>query len=141
MKHGNTNSWRGSYRDLLVWQRAMQLGAEVYRLARTLPSHERFEMARQMRTAVFSIAANIAEGKGRTKDADFARFLAIARGSAYELNSCFDYARMLGYVPDTELLVAEGLLGEVGRMLTSMLRRLAPLSTATAKQQVPRTND
>ncbi len=76
----NGNSWRGSYRNLLVWQRAMELGMEVYRLARTLPHHERYEMARQMRTAVFSIAVNIAEGKGRPGRADYARFLGIARG-------------------------------------------------------------
>jgi four helix bundle protein len=121
------NTWRSSYRNLLVWQRAMQLGAEVYRLARMLPPHERFEMARQMRTAAFSIAANIAEGKGRATRGDFARFLAISRGSANELNSCFDYACMLGYFRETELQVAESLLDEVGRMLTSMMRRLAPL--------------
>ncbi len=105
----------------------MQLGVLVYTLSRTLPTHERFEMARQMRTAVFSIALNIAERKGRPGQADFARFLGMARGSANELNTCFDYARMLGYVSDSELLVAEGLLEEVGRMLTSMMRRLAPL--------------
>jgi len=105
----------------------MQLGAEVYRLANLLPSHERYEMARAMRTAAFSIAANIAEGKGRVRRADFARFLAIARGSANELNSCLDFARMLGYLPDSELQVAEGLLDECGRMLTSMIRKLAPL--------------
>ncbi len=80
-----------------------------------------------MRTAAISIAANIAEGKGRLRRPDFTRFLAIARGSANELDTYFDLARMLGYVPASQLFVAEGLLHEVGRMLTSMMRRLAPL--------------
>ncbi|MGH7694419.1 MAG: four helix bundle protein, partial [Gemmatimonadaceae bacterium] len=69
----------------------------------------------------------IAEGKGRSTRGDFARFLTIARGSANELNACFDFARMLGYFRDSELQVAEGLLDEVGRMLTTMMRRLAPI--------------
>ncbi|MGQ0639171.1 MAG: four helix bundle protein [Gemmatimonadaceae bacterium] len=63
----------------------------------------------------------------------FARFLAIARGSANELSSCFDYARMLGYLPDAEVVLAEGLLDECGRMLTSMMRRLAPIEQPKAK--------
>lgn len=117
-------AWRGSYRDLLVWQKAMQLGAEIYRIAKSMPPHEKYEMTRQMRTAAFSIALNIAEGKGRSTRADFARFLSIARGSTMELNCCLDYVRMLDYVVLSELVEAEGLLDEVGRMLTAMIRRL-----------------
>jgi four helix bundle protein len=80
----------------------MQLTAEVHRVTRLLPTHERFELAKQMRTAAVSIAANIAEGKGRLRRADFGRFLAIARGSANELDTYFDLARMVGYLPASE---------------------------------------
>jgi four helix bundle protein len=93
-----------------------------------------------MRKAAFSIALNIAEGKGRSTRGDFARFLGIARGSASELNCCFDYVRMLGYIADAELRLAERLLDEVGRMLTSMMRRLSPLGVEAKSYELRATS-
>jgi len=77
-----------------------------------------------METASVSIAANIAEGKGRNQPRDFARFLAIARGSARELDTYFVVSRRFNYLTDQDLAEAERLLDEIMRMLTTLIRRL-----------------
>ncbi|MEW5918231.1 MAG: four helix bundle protein [Gemmatimonadota bacterium] len=84
------------HRQLEVWGIAIDLTAEVFRLTRKLPAHERFSLTQQMRSAAVSIAANIAEGKGRTQARDYARFIGIARGSAYELDTYLVATQRLG---------------------------------------------
>jgi four helix bundle protein len=115
------------HRQLDVWQKAMTLAVEVFQVARALPTVERFGMAQQMRSAAVSIAANIAEGKGRTQPRDFARFIGIARGSAYELDTYLVLAQRFKYLAAGEVARAEELLEEIRRMLTGLLRRLTPL--------------
>jgi four helix bundle protein len=117
----------GSHRDLIVWQKAMTLAVEVNMLSRRLPADERYELARQMRTAALSIAANIAEGKGRNRRPDYARFIAVARGSARELETIVELTRRLAYLDQEETQNVEQLIDEVSRMLTVLLRRLTPL--------------
>ena len=80
-----------------------------------------------MRRAAVSIPSNIAEGKGRRTNADFARFLGNARGSANELDTTLDLAEMCGLIHGKELAAARSLLDEVSRMLTTMMRRFTPL--------------
>lgn len=116
-----------NHRELIVWQKAIELVIAVTRIARSLPAIEKYELARQMRTASVSIAANIAEGRGRTTLREYARFLAIARGSARELDTCFELARRLDYLRSENTVAAAALLDEVSRMLTAMLRKLTPL--------------
>jgi four helix bundle protein len=87
---------------------------------------ERFELARQLRRASISIAANIAEGAGRKHAGDYARFLSIARGSQAEVETLLEIIRRLGFVAAQSLEAATGLAGEVGRMLTVMLGRRLP---------------
>ena len=116
-----------SHRELIVWRKSIDLAAETYRAARALPLIERFGLAQQMRGAAVSISGNIAEGKGRYQSRDYARFLSVARGSARELDSHFAIARKLDYLGDQDLEVAEHLLDEVCRMLTTLMRRIAPL--------------
>jgi len=70
-----------SYRDLVVWQRGMDLAAAVYHLTKAFPREEQFGMTSQMRRAAASVPANIAEGYGRASRADYIRFLRIAQGS------------------------------------------------------------
>jgi len=115
------------HRQLDVWQKAMGLALEVFQIARALPTVERFGMAQQMRSPAVSIAANIAEGKGRTQPRDFARFIGIARGSAYELDTYLVLAQRFKYLGAGEVAHAEELLEEIRRMLTGLLRRLTPL--------------
>ena len=114
-------SW-SSYKDLIVWQKAMELVKAVYALAKTFPVDERYALTDQLRRAVVSIPSNIAEGNGRASNADYAHFLAIARGSLYETMTHLQVAVDLGYIQclTPEL---ESLLSEVGRMLGSMLKK------------------
>ena len=115
------------HRHLAVWQKAMALAEEVFRVSRSLPATERFGMTQQMRSAAISIPANIAEGKGRTQPRDFARFISIARGSAYELDTYFVLAQRCRYLSTEALAPMEEKLDEIRRMLTGLLRRLTPL--------------
>lgn len=115
------------HRQLDVGQKAMTLAAEVFQISRALPTVERFGMTQQMRSAAISIAANIAEGKGRTQPRDFARFIGIARGSAYELDTYVLLAQRFSYLRGEEVAAIEKLLEEIRRMLTGLLRRLTPI--------------
>jgi four helix bundle protein len=89
----------GDDRKLQVWQRAHRLTVEVYQATRAFPREEQGGLTSQLRWAASAIAANIAEGCGRTGDAELAQFLAIARGSANELDDHLLLAREPGYLP------------------------------------------
>jgi four helix bundle protein len=115
-----------SHRSLIVWQRAVQLSCACYRAAKKLPHSERFELGAQLRTACISVTANIAEGKGRRTKTDYARFLAMARGSAREVDSHLQLALALDFLQPSDVTEAEALADEVMRMLTAMLRKLVP---------------
>jgi len=115
----------GPFKNLLVWQKAMELVQLVYQVAKSLPSDERYALTDQLRRAVTSIPSNIAEGNGRASDKDYAHFLSIARGSLYETITQLQIAQDLGYI-DSVPEVQE-MIDEVGRMLTSMLRKYGTL--------------
>ena len=76
-----------SCEDLIVWQKAMDLTTEIYRLVKFLPREETYALSDQMRRAAVSIPSNIAEGHGRNSNKEFANFLSIARGSLTELRT------------------------------------------------------
>lgn len=86
------------FKDLVVWQRAMQFAKLVYGLVKQLPVEERYALADQLRRAAASVPSNIAEGNGRAGNKDYAHFLAIARGSLYETITQLELAKELGYV-------------------------------------------
>jgi four helix bundle protein len=111
------------YRDLIAWQKAIALVVECHAIARGLPDYERYELARQLRRAATSIPANIAEGSGRRHKPDYARFLAMARGSLSEVETYLEICRALGYADAERLSRSCSLADEVGRMLTALLRR------------------
>ena len=115
-----------AHRKLIVWQRSLELAFECQRLSTRLPASERFELASQLRTAAASVYANIAEGTGRRTRNEFAHFLSIARGSAMEVDSHTEYAMKVGYLQPAEVERAQRLAGEVVRMLSKMMSRLAP---------------
>ena len=118
------------FKDLVVWQKAMQLVREVYALTKSFPTDERYALTDQLRRAVVSIPSNIAEGSGRSSNADYGHFLAIARDSLYETMTQLQVAVDLGYIseitPDLDALI-----NEVGRMLTSMLKKYGTLHCTT----------
>ncbi len=110
----------GSYRDLNVWQMAMDLVVESYRLAKLLPTSERFALTRQITRAAVSVPANIAEGHGRLLRGEYLHHLSIARGSLKELETLLEIARRLGYVTAFELTRALAMCESLSRMLTRL---------------------
>jgi len=114
----------GSFKELLVWQRATDLAIPVYRLTAQFPDAERFGLTNQMRRAAVSDSSNIAEGAGRATSGEFLQFLGIARGSNFELESQFVIARGLDFGKLRELEDAEKLCDEVGRLLSLLSKSL-----------------
>jgi four helix bundle protein len=92
-----TNS---TFQDLRIWQEAMDLTVEIYRVTGGFPKHETYGLASQMRRAAVSVPSNIAEGKGHRSDPEFVRFLLHARGSLLELQTQLLIARRLQYLSD-----------------------------------------
>ena len=110
------------FKNLIVWQKAMELVRAVYAISKAFPSDERYALTDQLRRAVVSIPSNIAEGNGRASNADYGHFLAIARGSLYETMTQLQVSVDLGYIREIPKEVDE-LMEEIGRMLTSMLKK------------------
>ncbi len=112
------------FRDLKVWEKAYALTLATYGATKVFPREERFGLTSQLRRAAVSIPANIAEGCGRSGEAELARFFQIAMGSASELECELMMARDLGYV---NAVTYDGLASdvtEVKRMLTSFIQKL-----------------
>ena len=113
-----------SFRDLLVWQRAIQLTLSVYRLTDNFPKDEIFGLTSQMRRAGVSVASNIAEGYGRNSRGEYKSFLGMARGSNLEVETQLVIAKALGYGSPQTLTETEDLCIEVGKMLRALLLKL-----------------
>ena len=113
-----------SYRDLRVWQLALDLAPEVYKLAQSLPKHEQYGLADQMRRAVVSVPANIAEGQARRHRREFLRYLSIARGSLAELETLLVLAERLKYLNAENLRVMERTIAGVRMPLAGLMNRL-----------------
>ena len=112
------------YKDLFVWKRGMELVQAVYRVARQLPKDEIFALSSQIRRASVSIPSNIAEGYGRSSPADYKRFLSIARGSAYEVETQLLLCVSLNYVSQAEVETAIKLVNEIIRMLNVLIPKV-----------------
>ena len=113
-----------NFRDLKVWQKGYELTLMIYRTTRSFPKEEQFALTSQIRRAASSIPANIAEGCCRNGDAEFARFLYIAMGSASELECHLLLARDLGFMPAATAQSLESNVSEVKRMLSSLILKL-----------------
>ena len=111
-------------RDLIVWQRAIQLTVGIYTLTRSFPKDELYGLTSQMRRASVSVASNIAEGRGRLNPAEFRQFLGIAQGSIFELKTQLVVARQLEMGEGKALDKAESLSEEVSKMLGSFIDKL-----------------
>ncbi len=112
------------YRNLEVWQKAMDLVAFCYRLSDQFPRSEEFGLRSQLRRAATSIPSNIAEGQGRSTTGEYLQHLSIAHGSLMELETQIQIAERLGYLGSAEVKVANERSVEVGRMLNGLIRRL-----------------
>ena len=114
-----------SYRDLIVWQRAIQMTVSVYNCSAKFPKDEAFGLTSQIRRASVSVASNIAEGYGRGTRGEYKNFLGIARASNCELQTQLTIARELGYASSELLLASEAMSEEVGKMIFAILKKLA----------------
>jgi four helix bundle protein len=113
-----------SYRDLRVWQNAIDLIPEIYILLKKLPKEENYALADQIRRAAVSVAANIAEGHARQHTREFLQHLSIARGSLAELETLLIIAEKLQYVSRSDLRDIEDRSRTVGMLLHGLTRRL-----------------
>jgi four helix bundle protein len=118
-----------SFRDLQVWQKAMQLTVTIYRLTQGFPREEVYGLTSQIRRAAVSVPSNIAEGQGRLSPGEFRQFLGIARGSVCEVQTQLEIARVLQFGKPELLNEAESLSHEVGKMVFAFLESLKDQST------------
>jgi four helix bundle protein len=113
-----------SYRDLVVWQKAMLLAQMCYELTKHFPREEVFGLTSQIKRAAVSIPANIAEGRGRAHTKEFLNHLSIARGSLVEVETHLLLAVQIGLIKADEIRHGLDLSDEIGRMITSLRRSL-----------------
>ena len=113
-----------SFRDLLVWQRSMEVTVVAYRLTQGFPREEVFGLTSQLRRAAVSIPSNIAEGQARPNTRELRQFLGIARGSNCEFQTQLEICRALGLGDPSLLDHAESLSHEIGKMIFTILGKL-----------------
>jgi four helix bundle protein len=120
----------GTYRDLKVWQTAMDMIQDIYRLTAAFPREETYGLTNQLARAGVSVASNIAEGKGRSSDKELLHFLSNAKGSLFEVETQVTIADGLGYLTHSQ---GEHLLSqtaEVGRLLNGLMKAFRPTPAA-----------
>lgn len=113
-----------SYKDLVVWQESMDLVVEIYDLIKRFPKNEEYELSSQLRRCAVSVPSNIAEGYGRNHTKDYCRFLEIARGSLYEMETQIELATRLNFISDTQLSKTIERSKEIQKMLNSLISKL-----------------
>jgi four helix bundle protein len=113
-----------SYKDLIVWQRAVQMSVAVYKLTASFPVSERFGLTNQLRRAAVSVASNVAEGYGRASKGEYVQFLGHARGSNFEVQTQLAISDQLGFGGESLRLQAGLLSDEVSRMLVALMSKL-----------------
>jgi four helix bundle protein len=114
-----------SYKDLVVWQKAIELAKLIYQLTNNFPSGEKFGLVAQMRRAVVSIPSNVAEGQARHTTDEFVQFVSHAEGSVAELNTQLILSVELRFCSSATSDAAFALIDEIRRMLNALRRRLA----------------
>jgi four helix bundle protein len=113
-----------SYKDLIVWQKAMDLVYEVYQISRSFPKEEQYALTNQLRRAVISVPSNIAEGRSRYSSAEFRNFLSIAHGSLAEVETQILLAIRLNYTNEFQVRKALDLHDEISKMLVSIYKKI-----------------
>jgi four helix bundle protein len=111
-----------NFKDLVVWQRAIDLVAEIYLATKEFPKDELYGLTSQVRRAAVSVPSNIAEGQGRLTRGEFRQFLGQAKGSLAEVETQLIIAHRLGYLPSPDCLLEH--LNEVGRLLNGLINSL-----------------
>lgn len=111
-----------SYKELLVWQKSIELVKEIYLQTELFPADEKFGLTSQIRRFVISIPSNIAEGWGRMSRKNYIQFLRISRGSLFELETQIIISKELKYCTDSENI--DSLITEISKMLNSLIKKL-----------------
>lgn len=113
-----------SYRDLIVWQKSVTMVTLVYKILADFPNDEKFGLTSQIKRSSISISSNIAEGYGRNYTKDYARFLQIARGSLFEMQTQLQIAVNLRFIKDVDLEEIKSLSIEIEKMLNVLIKKL-----------------
>ncbi len=120
-----------SYRELIAWQKSVELVTQIYSITKEFPRDEIYGLTSQLRRSAVSVPSNIAEGQGRATKGEFIQFLGHARGSLFELETQIVIAEKLGYItPETESQIASKIT-EVARILNGLLTSLGISSRKT----------
>ena len=114
-----------SYRDLIVWQKSMDVVTLIYKLVKQFPDDEKFGLISQIKRSSVSVPSNIAEGYGRNYTKDYIRFLNIARGSLYEMQTQLQVALNLDFIVEEDLNEINSLSLEVEKMLNLLINKIA----------------
>ncbi|MCY7411113.1 MAG: four helix bundle protein [Chitinophagales bacterium] len=117
------------YRDLLVWQKAMEFTENVYRFTKKFPAEEKFGLTSQLNRSSVSIASNIAEGAGRDSKKEFSQFLSIAMGSCFEAETQILLAVRVGFAVSEETTALLGISNEIQKMIVGLKKLFTPLNT------------
>ena len=108
------------YQDLKVWQKAIELTSEIYKLVKLLPNEERYALSDQIRRAVVSVPSNIAEGRGRGTNKEFVRYLLMSRGSLWEVSTQLVICERLQYMNQEQTAYARQLITEISKMINAL---------------------
>ena len=123
----------GTYADLEVWKRAMEMAVAIYRLTKDYPREELYGLTSQLRRAAVSVVSNIAEGKGRSSDRELVQFLCHSRGSLFELETQLSIGKSLGYGKEEEYAELKLQAARIGRMLNGLMKSVNPSATKIVK--------
>ncbi|MDR1543137.1 MAG: four helix bundle protein [Prevotellaceae bacterium] len=111
-------------KSLLVWQKSIYFVKEIYLITAEFPKEESFALSQQLRRAAISISSNIAEGSGRGTNSEFAHFLDIAQGSAYEIETQLIIANLLNYIDKNEFDKLNAFIIEIQKMLNGLIHKV-----------------
>ena len=112
------------YQKLIVWQKAMELAEEIYKLTKSFPKDELYSLCNQLRRAAVSIPSNIAEGQGRQTIKEKKHFFSISRGSTFEVETQLLLSVRIGYLQEETAQKAFQLCDEIGRMIHKLIQNL-----------------
>lgn len=116
------------FKELKVWQKAIDLTISIYTITKQFPPEEKFGISSQMRRSAVSIPSNISEGHGRNSKNDYFHFLSIARGSACELQTQLIISEKLEFISQEDNLILQNQLTEIDKMLVGIMSYLKPNS-------------
>ena len=123
MKANGNGGNMQSYKDLIVWEKSIQLVISTYEVVKKFPKEEMYALSSQIRRAAVSVPSNIAEGHDRNFDKEFCRFLCIARGSLAELETQLIIASKLNYADKDTINSVLEKCDEIGKMLNALIKK------------------